>query len=92
MCSLSIFRWRNKHHECEDLFRESLSPWTYTDRKSAALDYYPTLRTIARSEIQRAANNTKRGNRFRSYLRDLGIKYNENTIKFACNVLWDADE
>lgn len=86
-----FFRWRTKHHVCEDLYQESLPPCSYVERKSAFLDYYPILRNISRSEIQRAANNTKRGNRFRNYLKELGIKCSENNVKLACRMLRDTD-
>lgn len=91
LSNFNIFRWRAKHHVCEDSFRESLSPWAYVERKSVVLDYYPILRNISRSETRRAANNTKRGNRFRNYLRDLGIKCSENNVKLACKILWEKD-
>ncbi|XP_050499562.1 ATPase family AAA domain-containing protein 5 [Diabrotica virgifera virgifera] len=78
-------RWRTKIDKCEDAFNEAL-PMT-TDRRAAALDYMPALRNITRSESVRAANNTKRGNRFRYYLRDVGIKYNDGIIKSACEIL-----
>ncbi|CAG9828895.1 unnamed protein product [Diabrotica balteata] len=78
-------RWRTKIDKCEDAFNEAL-PMT-TERKAAALDYMPALRNITRSEFLRAANNTKRGNRFRYYLRDIGIKYNDDLVKSACEIL-----
>ncbi|KAJ8959748.1 hypothetical protein NQ314_006177 [Rhamnusium bicolor] len=80
-------RWRAKHHVCEDVFQEALSLSSYVERKSVTLDYMPSLRNISRLESVRAANNTKRGNRFRNYLRNLNINYNDNTIKLASNIL-----
>ncbi|CAH1991030.1 unnamed protein product [Acanthoscelides obtectus] len=80
-------RWRAKQFVCEDLFKEALSFSTSLDRKAAALDYMPTMRCISRSEDQRAANNTKRGNRFRNYLRNLLTSCSDSTIKLACNIL-----
>ncbi|XP_018563949.2 ATPase family AAA domain-containing protein 5 [Anoplophora glabripennis] len=80
-------RWRAKMHVCEDVFLEALPPSTYIERRSIAADYMPFLRDISRSESRRAANNTKRRNRFRNYLQSLGISRNNNAVKIACNIL-----
>nr|CAH7755921.1 unnamed protein product [Callosobruchus chinensis] len=80
-------RWRAKHYMCEDLFKEAVSCSTSLDRKAVAMDYMPTMRCISRSENERAAHNTKRGNRFRNYLRNLVKHCNDSTFKVACNIL-----
>ncbi|KAJ8922997.1 hypothetical protein NQ315_001545, partial [Exocentrus adspersus] len=84
-------RWRAKLHVCEEVFQVAVPVSVYTDRASLALDYMPWLRNISRSESRRAANNTKRRNRFRSYLRDLGIKYNDNTKLLGFNFVVEHD-
>ncbi|KAJ8948651.1 hypothetical protein NQ318_022719 [Aromia moschata] len=85
-------RWRAKHHVCEDVFQDALSPSCYVERKAVALDYMSSLRNISRSEMHRAANNTKRGKRFRNYLRDLNVNHNDSTLKLACNILTVGEE
>lgn len=77
-------RWKTRIQECENEFNEGLL--LSTDRKSSALDYMPVLRNITRSECARAANNTKRGNRFRNYLKDLGVKCQDKIITNACRI------
>lgn len=52
-----------------------------TDRSGASLDYFPTLRNIAKSEEIRARNNTKRHNRFYNYLRYFNLNCNDNLMK-----------
>nr|CAI5832711.1 unnamed protein product [Callosobruchus analis] len=80
-------RWRAKHYMCENLFKEAVPCSTSLDRKAVATDYMPTMRCISRSENERAAHNTKRGNRFRNYLRNLVKHSNDSTFKVACNIL-----
>ncbi|KAG5885924.1 hypothetical protein JTB14_010953 [Gonioctena quinquepunctata] len=84
-------RWRAKNHVCEDIFQDALCVSNKLERKSSALDYMPVLRNIFRSECVRATNNTKRGNRFRNYLKDLGVNCYGNTVKLACNIMRETD-
>ncbi|CAG9856580.1 unnamed protein product [Phyllotreta striolata] len=77
-------KWRTNLQEYETVYKETLL--SSSDRNSTSLDYMPTLRSITRSECLRAASNTKRGNRFRNYLRDLNIRCNDNVTKTACDV------
>ncbi|XP_023020716.2 enhanced level of genomic instability 1 isoform X1 [Leptinotarsa decemlineata] len=84
-------RWRAKNHVCEDIFLEALSVSNHLERKSISLDYMPMLRNMFRTETIRASNNTKRGNRFRNYLKDLGVNCNANTVKLACNIMKETD-
>ncbi|KAL1494989.1 hypothetical protein ABEB36_010485 [Hypothenemus hampei] len=80
--------WRNNQHACEKYLKESLSQSTYLERQAVALDYLPNLRHIARSEEKRAILNTKRGNRFRHYFRDLNVTFKPNLCKLASTVLF----
>ncbi|CAH1116432.1 unnamed protein product [Phaedon cochleariae] len=82
-------RWRAKQHHCADAFQDAISLSNHLERNSVSLDYIPALRNISRTEFIRAASNTKRGNRFRNYLRDLGLNRNSNVLTVACNILKD---
>lgn len=53
------------------------------DRRAFALDYYPTLRTISRSEEARFANSKKRKNRFFNYFRTLDLYCSDSVEKTA---------
>ncbi|XP_056638276.1 enhanced level of genomic instability 1 [Diorhabda sublineata] len=77
-------RWKTTLQEYENEFKKALL--LSTDKKSSTLDYLPALRHITRSESVRAASNTKRGNRFRNYLKDLGVKCQDKTITNACRI------
>ncbi|EFA07949.1 ATPase family AAA domain-containing protein 5 [Tribolium castaneum] len=84
-------RWRSKQIGCELRLQKAVLPADCLHRKDVALDYMPALRSIARSEFERAANSTKRGNRFYSYLKGLGVHGSDVTYKSACDVfkIWD---
>lgn len=83
------FRWRVKNFICEDILREAIPRGV--QKKSLAVDYLPNLRTIARSEYQRSLTNTKRGNRFRHYLKSMDVNLTEVRSKLVCNVLVSDD-
>ncbi|KAI4456113.1 chromosome transmission fidelity factor 18 [Holotrichia oblita] len=53
-------RWRKKQDNCKSKFMEIVPVSCNIDRRAFALDYYPTLRTISRSEEVRFANTQKR--------------------------------
>lgn len=71
---------------CQEKLQGALLPTEFLQRRAVALDYMPTLRTIARSEFERAAQNTKRGNRFYNYLKNLGVHGGDSVYKSACDV------
>lgn len=88
ICIIIVCRWRANQHMAEDFLKEAIPLSNTLQRSSIALDYLPTLRHIVRLEDKRAASNTKRGNRFRHYLKDLNItNFKQSTCNMACNML-----
>ncbi|XP_044252940.1 ATPase family AAA domain-containing protein 5 [Tribolium madens] len=79
-------RWRLKQIGSEQRLQKALLPAECLHRGDLALDYMPALRSIARSEFERAAHNTKRRNRFYSYLNNLGVHGSDSIYKSACDV------
>ncbi|KAF2903673.1 hypothetical protein ILUMI_02514 [Ignelater luminosus] len=79
-------RWRTKRYKCNEAFREAIPFVCHLDHNSVNMDYLSTLRTMARSEVVRATNNSKRKNRFYNYLRGVGIDCNDSLFKTACDV------
>ncbi|XP_050301481.1 ATPase family AAA domain-containing protein 5 [Anthonomus grandis grandis] len=80
-------RCRENQHSSEEFLKRALPLSNILDRGSVAMDFLPVLRDIGRFEDQRAATNTKRGNRFRHYLRDLNINFDPELCKLACGQL-----
>ncbi|KAK9723346.1 ATPase family associated with various cellular activities (AAA) [Popillia japonica] len=76
-------RWRRKQHSCKSKFMEIVPLSCNIDRRAFALDYYPTLRTISRSEEARFANSKKRKNRFFNYFRTLDLYCSDSVEKTA---------
>ncbi|KAK4874504.1 hypothetical protein RN001_013864 [Aquatica leii] len=58
----------------------------HLQRDSINVDYFSTLRTINRTEMMRASNNTKRKNRFYNYLRGLGLNCSDTKFSTLSNV------
>lgn len=58
---------------------------SYLNHNAFSLDYFPALRSMARSENVRAENNEKRSNRFFNYLQSLGVKLSEPVLNTACH-------
>ncbi|KAJ3644861.1 hypothetical protein Zmor_022562 [Zophobas morio] len=85
-------RWRSKQFASEKKLQAALPLSESLARRAIALDYMPCLRTIARLEFERAANNTKRGNRFYNYLRNLGVRCGDTTYRVACDVFKTQDQ
>lgn len=84
--SLEELRWRQRRHDCENVFLEATPLSNWTDRAAFSTDYFPVLRQISRSEIVRSDNSNKRGNRFYNYLRTLNINPSNSNIKTACDM------
>ncbi|GJQ73379.1 hypothetical protein Trydic_g13745 [Trypoxylus dichotomus] len=80
-------RWGNKQRTSKSKFMEVVPSSCVVDRKAFTLDYYPTLRTISRSEEARFATTQKRKNRFCNYLRVLGLHIGDSVNNTACKVL-----
>ncbi|KAI4456118.1 chromosome transmission fidelity factor 18 [Holotrichia oblita] len=76
-------RWRKKQDNCKSKFMEIVPVSCNIDRRAFALDYYPTLRTISRSEEVRFANTQKRKNRFFNYFRTLDFYCSDSVEKTA---------
>ncbi|KRT78977.1 AAA protein, partial [Oryctes borbonicus] len=76
-------RWEKKQRTCKSKFVEAAPLSCFVDKRLFALDYYPTLRTISRSEKGRFANTHKRKNRFFNYLRVLGLHVNDSVVNTA---------
>lgn len=77
--------WRTKQLKCCEALQENLSIVHQLESKALSLDYLPTLRTICRSELIRASNNTKRRNRFYHYLRGLGVRDSDSIFETMKN-------
>ncbi|XP_060521488.1 ATPase family AAA domain-containing protein 5 [Cylas formicarius] len=84
-------RWRANQHACEEFLTGAISVSATLERTSVALDYLPALRAVTRSEESRAASNTKRGKRFRHYLKNFNVSFNESLCKMSASVLTSDD-
>ncbi|XP_046603928.1 ATPase family AAA domain-containing protein 5 isoform X1 [Neodiprion virginianus] len=58
------------------------------EHRSTATDYLPVVRTICRTEQNRAKANTKRGNRFHNYLHGLNLTSASNNVLAAASTVF----
>ncbi|XP_046736084.1 ATPase family AAA domain-containing protein 5 isoform X2 [Diprion similis] len=58
------------------------------EHRSTATDYLPVIRTICRTEQNRAKANTKRGNRFHNYLHGLNVTAASSNILAAASTVF----
>ncbi|XP_011563555.3 ATPase family AAA domain-containing protein 5 isoform X1 [Plutella xylostella] len=69
----------------------AVNPNSLLDRKSIALDYWATCRTICRIEQDKTDNVVKRNNRFCHYLKSVRVMCKNEVFNKLCESLKSAD-